>query len=97
MINGFKIMAIKILDMVAILDFSKMVKIIKMAFEHLHIALAVKLELRFTLRSTVSETIAIEVLFVSAILDFSKHLKMAQNGIWAIAYCPLGLELHFAL
>ncbi len=55
-------MAIKIWVMAAILDFSKMVKIIKMALEHLHIALAVKIELRFTLRMIVSDISKIVIL-----------------------------------
>ncbi len=40
------------------------------------IALGVEIELRFALRSTVSEIMAIEVSAVVA--DFSKHLKMAK-------------------
>ncbi len=41
------------------------------------ISLGVEIELRFALRSTVAEIMAIEVSAVAAILDFSEHLKMA--------------------
>ncbi len=54
------------------------------------IGLGVEIELRFALRSTVSEITAIEVSAVAAILDFSKHLKTAKMTFWAIAYCPRG-------
>ncbi len=84
--------------MAAILDFSKMVKIIKMAFEHLHIALAVKIEIRFALRLTVSKIMAIEVSAVVAILDFLKHLKMAKMA-FGILLITLGVKivlLHIA-
>ncbi len=53
-------------------------------------ALGVEIELRFALRSTVSEIIAIKVSTLAAILDCSKHLKMAKMSIWENAYCPLG-------
>ncbi len=76
-------MAIEVSSLAAILDFSKH---LKMAFGQLLIALGVKIELRFALRSTVSEIMAIEVSTLVAILDFSKYLKMA---FWAVAYCPL--------
>ncbi len=68
--------------------FFKMVKIIKMAFEHLHIALTVKIEIRFALRLTVSKIMAIEVSAVAAILDFSEHLKTAKMAFLATDYCP---------
>ncbi len=62
----------------------------KWHFGQLLIALGVEIELRFTLRSTVSEIMAIEVSTLAAILDFSKHLKMAKMAFWAIAYSPRG-------
>ncbi len=91
----FEIMAIEVSAVAAILDFSKHLKIAKWHFAQLLIALRVEIELRFTLRSTVSEIMAIEVSTMAAILDFSKHPKMA---FWAIAY-SLGveIELRFAL
>ncbi len=80
-------MAIDFLPVVAILDFWEHLKTAKIAFWTILIALGVKIEHRFTLRSTVSEIMAIEVSVVAAILEFSKHLKMA---FWAISYCPRG-------
>ncbi len=62
----------------------------KWHFGRLLIALGVEIKLRFALRSTVAEIMAIEVSTLVAILDFSKHLKMAKMAFWAIAYCPRG-------
>ncbi len=64
----------------------------------MHIALGVEIELRFALRSTVSEITPIEVSAVAAILDFSEHLKTAKMAFWAIAYAlGVEIELRFAL
>ncbi len=62
----------------------------KWNFGQLLIALGVEIELRFALRSMVSEITAIEVSGVAAILDFSEHLKTAKVAFWAIAYWPRG-------
>ncbi len=83
-------MAIEVSTMAAILDFRNIPKWPKWYFGQLLIALRVEIELRFALRSTVSEIMAIEVLILAAILDLSKYLKMAKMAFWAIAYCPLG-------
>ncbi len=90
MSHGFRDNGNRSFDLEAILDFSKHLKMAKMAFRQLVIALRVKIELRFALRSTVSEIMAIEVSAVVGILDFSKHLKTAKMAFWAIAYCPQG-------
>ncbi len=74
-------MAIEVSAVVAILNFSKHLKMAFWAIAYCPI------ELRIALRSTVSEIMAIEVSTLVAILDFSKHIKMA---FLAIAYCPLG-------
>ncbi len=59
------------------------------------IAIGVEIELRFALRSTVSEIMAIKVWAVAAILDFSKHLKMA---FWATPIAlGVEIELRFTL
>ncbi len=70
-------MAIEVSAVAAILDFSEHLKMAKMAFLAIVIALVVEIELRFAIRSTVSEIMAIEVSAMAAILDFSEHLKMA--------------------
>ncbi len=54
------------------------------------IGLGVEIELRFALRSTVSEITAIEVSAVAAILDFAEHVKTAKMAFWANPYCPRG-------
>ncbi len=83
-------MAIEVSAVAAILNFSKHLKMAKIAFWEFVIALGVEIELRFALRSTVAEITAIKVSGVAAILDFSEHLKMAKIAFWAIAYCPRG-------
>ncbi len=55
------------------------------------IALWVEIELRFALRSTVSEITAIKVSTLAAILDFSKHLKQLLIAL------RVAIKLRFAL
>ncbi len=61
----------------------------------MRIALGVEIELRFALRSTVSEIMAIEVLTLVAILDLSKWPKW-HFGQLLIAL-GVKIELRFAL
>ncbi len=81
-------MAIEVSAVAAILDFSEPLKMAKMAFWAIDFSpwgrLGVEIELRFALRSTVSDIMAIKVSAVAPILDFSKHLKMAKMAFWAI-------------
>ncbi len=72
--------------MVAILDFQN---ISKWHFGQFLIALGVEIELRFALRSTVSEITAIKV-DPGGHLGFFKTSQNGQMAFWAIAYCPRG-------
>jgi hypothetical protein len=73
----------------AILDFSENVKMAKMAGYCLF-APGDQIELRFALRSTVSEITTIKVLVKAAILDFSENVKMAKMASWVLLISPWG-------
>ncbi len=85
-------MAIEVSAVATILDFQN---ISKWHFGQLLIALVVEIELRFTLRLTVSEIMAIEVSAVVAILDF-QNISKWHFGHFLIAL-GVEIELRFAL